>query len=345
LENGLRPPEEEQAKKSGMTQERCQMKEPSVQGKARRPLVATLLLTAVAVALPAIALAQDDQGDPSQGGVAFAGGHMVRGTVTATTADHLTVKTEAGEVYQVALSANTRLTKDRQPVKVADIKIGDAVGAMGVLDAPTKTVHAVFVGVVDAEQVKKARENMGKTYITGKVTAIDMDALKLTVMRPDGVSQVIGVDEQTSFKRGGRGMAAIASGAGVVEIGGGGGGRRGMGTGTGDGAGTAAGPGAPTGSGTSAGTGSGAGSGSGGESITFADIKVGDSIAGRGGLKNGMFVPTELGVMDPAAMGQRRRRGSDGSAPGAAPQGMAAPSGTAAPKNSSTPAAPAGVPQ
>ena len=229
-------------------------------------------------------------------------------------------------------------------MKVADVKIGDAVGAMGVLDAPTKTVHAVFVGVIDAEQVKKARENMGKTYITGKVTAIDMDGLKLTVMRPDGVAQVIGVDEQTSFKRGGRGMAAIASGAGVVEIGGGGGGRRGMGTGTGNGAG----PGTPPASGTSAGIGSGPGSGGGGESITFADIKVGDSIAGRGGLKNGTFVPTELGVMDPAAMGQRRRRGPDGSAPGAAPQGMAAPSSAAAPKNPATqsgPVAPAVVPQ
>jgi hypothetical protein len=235
------------------------------------------------------------------------------------------------------------LTKERQPVKVADIKIGDAVGAMGVLDAPTKTVHAVFVGVVDAEQVKKARENMGKTYITGKVTTIDMDGLKLTVMRPDGVSQVIGVDEQTSFKRGGRGMAAIASGAGVVEIGGGGG-RRAMGTGTANGGG----PGAPTASGTSAGMGSGPGSGSGGESITFADIKVGDSIAGRGGLKNGMFVPTELGVMDPAAMGQRRRRGPDGGAPGAAPQGVASPSGAVAPKNPATqsgPVAPAVAPQ
>jgi hypothetical protein len=234
------------------------------------------------------------------------------------------------------------LTKERQPVKVADIKIGDAVGAMGVLDAPTKTVHAVFVGVIDAEQVKKARENMGKTFITGKVTAIDMDGLKLTVMRPDGVSQVIGVDEQTSFKRGGRGMAAIASGAGVVEIGGGG--RRAMGTGTPNGGG----PGAPTASGTSAGMGSGPGSGSGGESITFADIKVGDSIAGRGGLKNGIFVPTELGVMDPAAMGQRRRRGPDGGAPGAASQGVAAPSGAVAPKNPATqsgPVAPAVAPQ
>ena len=310
------------------------MRQRSIQASAAKTWAAMLLIMAV-VTLPATVLAQDEQDGPRQGGTAFAGGQMVRGTVTAASADHLTVKTEAGEIYQVALSANTRLTKDRQPVKVADIKVGDAVGAMGVLDAPTKTVHAVFVGVMDAEQLKKARENMGKTYITGKVTAIDMDALKLTVMRPDGVSQVIGVDEQTSFKRGGRGMAAITNSGGVVEIGGGGGGR-GM-----SGAGTGAGPGG-------GGTGAGTGNGGAGESITFADVKVGDTVAGRGALKNGLFMPTELGVMDPAAMGQRRRRGVDGAGPGAAPAGSAAPSGAAAPKGPAAQAGPvtsAAVPQ
>jgi Domain of unknown function (DUF5666) len=305
------------------------MRQRSIQAWPAKSRAAMLLLVVAVVALPAAVLAQDEQDGPRQGGVAFAGGQMVRGTVTATSADHLTVKTEAGEVYQVALSANTRLSKDRQPVKMADIKVGDAVGAMGVLDAPTKTVHAVFVGVIDAEQMKKARENMGKTYITGKVTAIDMDALKLTVMRPDGVSQVIGVDEQTSFKRGGRGMAAIASGAGVIEMGGGGGAGRGLGAGAG-------------------GTGAGAGNGNGGESITFADMKVGDTVAGRGALKNGMFVPTELGIMDPAAMGQRRRRGADGTRPGTSPAGTVAPPDAAAPKGSAAqanPVLPTGVPQ
>jgi hypothetical protein len=191
------------------------------------------------------------------------------------------------------------------------------------LDPATKSVHAVIVTVIDAEQVKKARENMGKTYITGKVTAIDMDALKVTVMRPDGVSQVIAVDEQTSFKRGGRGMAALASGSGVVDAG------------------------AMGGRGNSAGAGNGAGSGNGGggESITFADVKVGDSIAGQGGVKNGLFVPTQLGVMDPATMGQRRRRGADGGGTGAAPASSAAPSGAAAPKSPTTPVTPPGVPQ
>jgi hypothetical protein len=218
---------------------------------------------------------------------------MVRGTVTATATDHITVKTDAGDVYQVAFSANTRLNKDRQPVKVTDIKVGDSVGAMGVLDPPTKTVHAVFVTVVDAEQVKKMRENLGKTYIAGKITAIDVDALKITVMRADNVSQVIAVDESTSFKRGGRGMTSMMAGSGPVDGGG-----------------------APR----SAGTGSG--SGSGGESITLADIKVGDMVFGPGSLKNGVFVPTELGVSDPSQ--QRRRRPADGGAPDA--------SGAAAPK-------------
>ena len=286
---------------------------------------AKLLLAATVVALPLRVRAQDSQDAQRPDGAAFAGGQMVRGTVTAAATDHLTVKTDAGEVYQVALSANTRLTKERQPVKVADIKVGDGIGAMGVLDPATKTVHAVFVGVIDAEQVKKARENMGKTYITGKVTAIDMDALKVTVLRPDNVTQVIGVDEQTSFKRGGRGMAAIASGAGVIDAGGGGG----------------------RGSGGTAGASSGAGgaNGGGGESITFADIKVGDSIAGRGALKNGTFVPTELGVMNPGAMGQRRRRGADGSGAGAAPASTAAPAGAPAPKSPAAPVTPQAVPQ
>jgi hypothetical protein len=158
-----------------------------------------------------------------------------------------------------------------------DSSVGDGVGAMGVMDAPTKTVHAVFVAVMDAEQIRKAKEDLGKVYITGKVTAVDMDALKVTVLRPDGVSQVIGVDEGTSFRRGGRGMGAMLNGSGPVDAGS-----------------------------------AGANAGVGGESITLADVKVGDRVGGRGALKAGVFVPTELAVMDAAAMGQRRRRGEPG---------------------------------
>ena len=267
-------------------------------------------LLAVVLVLPGAGWAQapEGQGGRGEGWAVFAGGQMVRGTVTAVAADHVTVKTDAGEVYQIVTSANTRMMKDRQPAKLTDVKVGDGVGAMGEMDAPTKTVHALFVTVMDAEQVKKMREGLGKLYITGKVTAIDADALKITVARPDGVSQVIEVDEGTSFKRGGRGMMSFMNGSGPVGNAAGAGGGREAGSGMG----------------------AGPGSGSGGESITLADVKVGDTVAGPGALKNGVFVPTELGVVDASAMRQGRRRATaaEGSSSGAA--GSAAPA--AAPK-------------
>ena len=258
----------------------------------KRAMGAVILMTAM-VGLPGTmtVLAQEGQGSGEHGG-AFAGGQMVRGTVMAAAADHLTVKTDAGDVYQVAISANTRVVKDRQPLKATDIKVGDVAGAMGVLDAPTKTIHAVFVTVMDAAQVKKMKEDLGKVYITGKVTAID--DVKLTVMRPDGVSQVIEVDEGTSFKRGGRGMVSMMNGSGPVGA-----------------------------------TGGRPDVAAGGESITLADVQVGDTVVGPGALKNGSFVPTQLNVMDAAAMAQRRRRAAEGSA--AAPANSVAVPKVAAP--------------
>lgn len=240
-----------------------------------------LSLFVAATVFPAIAKTQM-QDEQAAGGTAFAGGQMVRGTVTAVTADRLTLKTETGEVYQVAVTTNTRLTKARQPVKLAEVKAGDGVGAMGVLDAGTKTVHAVFVTVISAEEVKKAREGLGKVYIVGTVTAIN--ELKLTVKRTDGVVQVIEVDEGTSFKRG-RGMAAMMSGD-VVTV-------------------------------ENTGGGSGNGGDAGGESITLMDVKVGDVVMGQGGLKGGVFVPTLLRVGD-AAAGQRRRRSAGAGSPAGA---------------------------
>jgi len=112
------------------------------------------------------------------------------------------------------------------------------------------------------------------------VTAIDADNAKMTVMRPDGVSQTIGFDETTSFKRGRPG-------------------RGGGGFGGGDASASAPTPSA--------------------ESITLADVKVGDQVGGQGSLKNGVFVPTLLTVGTP---GQGRRRGGEGqpnAAPGAPP--------------------------
>ena len=252
--------------------------------RQRSVWVAALVAAVVMLGGMSRGWAQDGgAGQEGRGGGMPGGGQMVRGTVTASSADTLTVKTETGEMYKVSVTANTRMMKARQPVKLTEIKAGDGVGAMGVMDAPNKTLHAMFVSVMDAEQVKKAQADLGKTYIAGQVTA--MDELKLTIKRADGVVQVIEVDEGTSFRRGGRGMGMMG-GAGSGET-------------------TRPRPAQPD---------EAAGAHRGGESITLADIKVGDSVIGRGALKNGVFVPTELGVMSP---GGRRRSAGSGEPPSA----------------------------
>ena len=205
-----------------------------------------------------------DAGEGQQGGGRgqFAGMQRVTGEVTAVSGATLTVKTEDNGLMQIVTTDNTRVMKGRGvTVKVADLKVGDGVTAAGMLDAPNKTLHAAVVFAMDAAQVKEMKENLGKTYIVGRVTAIDLDDAKMTVERPDHVAQTIGFDETTSFRKGGRG----------VRMGG-----------------------APGG----AGGGAGATGDAGGESITLADIEVGESVRGTGSVKGGVFVPTELVVME-----------------------------------------------
>ncbi|MEO7029831.1 MAG: DUF5666 domain-containing protein [Acidobacteriaceae bacterium] len=220
-------------------------------------------IVAMALGCAFIAVAQEP-GDQVAVRGQLAGMQRVAGTVTAVSGDAVTVKAEDGTMYQVTTTPNTRLMKGQGvPLKVADLKPGDGVMAAGNMDAPNKTLHAAFLIATDAEQVKKMRENLGKTYIAGKVTAIDGDNLKMTVMRSDGVAQTIGLDETTSFKRGGR----LGRGNGMGGFG--------MGA-----SGAASAGSAPEG----------------GESITLADIKVGDNLVGTGSVKSGVFVPNVLNV-------------------------------------------------
>lgn len=244
---------------------------------------AILVLSACGLAPARTAWAQDpgEQGGGGGGRGQFAGMQRVQGEVTAVAGSTLTIKGEDGTSFQVVTTDNTRVMKGRGvTVKVADLKVGDGVMAAGNLDAPNKTLHAAMVFATDAADIKKLRENLGKTYIAGKVTAIDADNAKMTVMRPDGVSQTIGFDETTSFKRGRLG--------------------RGGGFGGGFGGGDPGAANAPAAT---------------GESITLADIKIGDNVVGTGSVKNGVFVPAQLTAATPGQGG--RRRGGEGSPNGA----------------------------
>jgi hypothetical protein len=154
------------------------------------------------------------------GGAMF--GRGVMGTVTEITPEHFTVKTENGEVYTIHYSVNTRIMKSNgggqrrgqgadfeppanppTPIKASDIKVGDAIGASGEMDAAAKSLGAVVIMQIDPERARQMREmqaNYGKTWLMGKVTAIN--DVKVTLQGgPDNATHTFIADENTTFRK------------------------------------------------------------------------------------------------------------------------------------------------
>ena len=157
----------------------------------------------------------------------------VMGEITAVNPNGFTVKTMQGNSATVKVSSETKFQREQQAIKMSDLKVGDTIRVGGTPDANDPTTwNASFVSDVTA-QVKQFEQNLGKTMIAGEVKSID--GTKLTILRPDGQTQTIEADENTSFHRGR-------------------------------------------------------------ESVTLADIKAGDHVMGRGSVKDGVFVPSELRV-------------------------------------------------
>ena len=147
-------------------------------------------------------------------------GRGVMGTVTEIAPDHFSIKTEAGDLYTIHYSANTRILKGSagprrnqsdtqpqftppEPIKATDIKVGDTIAASGEMDVNTKSVGAVVIFQIDPERAKEMREmqaNYGKTWLMGRVTAID--EVKVTLKGgPDNASHTFIADENTTFRK------------------------------------------------------------------------------------------------------------------------------------------------
>ncbi len=183
-------------------------------------------------------------------------GHGVMGEITAVNTDGFTIKTMQGNSATVKVSSETKFMRNREEIKRTELKVGDSIGVAGQPDANDPTTWNANFVMDRTAQVKEFKENLGKTVIAGEVKSID--ETKLTILRPDGQTQTIEADENTSFKKGR-------------------------------------------------------------DSVTLADIKVGDRVMGRGALKNGVFVPTELRVGGPGGGmgmgmmgGPREGRGPEG---------------------------------
>jgi hypothetical protein len=142
------------------------------------------------------------EGRGQGGGMFMMNGNSAHGSVTAVSGNEITIRDEQGQSWKVETGANTRVMKDREPLKVSDIHTGDVIVAAGNVDDQAKTVGAAFLVVLDPDQaarMEKMRAEFGKTWTAGKVTAIK--DLTLTVERPDKVTQIIAVDENTTFHK------------------------------------------------------------------------------------------------------------------------------------------------
>jgi hypothetical protein len=175
------------------------------------------------------------------GGMGMMMGRGLMGIVTEVAADHYTIKTDAGDVYTVHFTADTRIFKQvagqrgpgegagagdgqgqgrgqgsgggggrgygggnpPQQIKSSDIKVGDAIDVMGSVDATSKSAAATRIAQLDpavVQQYRAMEADFGKTWLMGKVTAIDGAKITLTGVIDNALHTVV-ADENTSFRK------------------------------------------------------------------------------------------------------------------------------------------------
>jgi uncharacterized protein DUF5666 len=121
----------------------------------------------------------------------------VGGTITAVDDKSITLKTLDGRTVTVNVTEKTQYRKDRQPAKFSDFKVGEMVFAAG-QSTGENSWQADFVAMRTGAG-QEFREGLGKRFIAGEIKAIE--GTRLTIARPDGVTQTISVDENTSFRK------------------------------------------------------------------------------------------------------------------------------------------------
>lgn len=171
------------------------------------------------------------------------GSRALLGKITAVQDGALQITGPDGKEVTVKLTAQTEFHRDRQPAKATDFKVGDIVMVRGD-ENPDHTFTAKMVGARTDGMMGVGPAGgrggvvmtgaLGKDYVVGEVKSIDPP--KLTVLRPDNVTQVLELNEGTSLRKAR-------------------------------------------------------------ESITMADIQVGDHVVAHGAIQNDVFVPKGVMVM------------------------------------------------
>jgi len=166
-------------------------------------------------------------------------GRGVAGKITAIKDGSLELTRMDGGSVTVKLNDKTEYRKDRQAAKLADFKVGDMVL---IRTEGNEDLTAVLVAGRTGGQgmggqgggMMMGGGELGKDFVFGEVKSVD--APKITVLRPDNVTQTLELNEETSLRKGR-------------------------------------------------------------DSVTMADIQVGDHVFVRGGVQNNAFVPKMVMVI------------------------------------------------
>lgn len=161
---------------------------------------------------PDAAPAQDQTQSPAPGAGPRHRGQMegrggTIGRITAIHGNTLAVSRPDGTNVTVNLTDKTEFRKERQPAKQADFKVGDFVMVRG----PENADHTVTAESVSGRSANGGPGGpgggggpvfgeMGKDFVAGEVKSIE--APKLTVLRPDNVTQTVELNEETSLRKG-----------------------------------------------------------------------------------------------------------------------------------------------
>src|SRR5207302_7140281 len=132
-------------------------------------------------------------------------GQPLLGKITAINKGSLELTRPDRTTATVKLTDKTEYRKDRQSAKLADFKVGDLVFVRGEENAD-HSVTAQLIGGRSGGGAQGGRGfggtgfELGKDFVVGEVKSVE--APKLTVLRPDNVTQTLELNEETSLRRG-----------------------------------------------------------------------------------------------------------------------------------------------
>jgi preprotein translocase subunit YajC len=130
------------------------------------------------------------------------------GKLTAVHDQSLEITQPAGDTVTVKIGGSTQFRKDGEAAKLSDFKVGDVVFVRGA-ENPDHTWNAEVIGTRaggfnggpgGGQGGMRSAGVLGQDYIFGEVKSVD--APKLTILRPDNVTQTVELNEETSLRKG-----------------------------------------------------------------------------------------------------------------------------------------------